>query len=116
MNKADRDRENVAHSEMHHAYVLLKLGVRAILDLHERHPDSRRMLQTWVDHHERVHQEVWDELLAKVRAPDILAPNPQKPTDEDAERMLATLLRSTAQLEQVLAWMRDIVQTRPDRR
>lgn len=116
MKKPDRDRMDIANTEILTAYKLLKLGARGFLDLHERHPDDRVMLNVWVDHHERQFGAVWDELIGKVRAADLLNPQPDEPDEDSAERMLATMRRATADLEQTLAFLRDVVQTRPERR
>jgi hypothetical protein len=47
-----------------------------------------------VDHHERQHQAIWDELLGKVRASQILAPHPESPDDDTAERVLMSMRKA----------------------
>lgn len=116
MNKADRDRESIAVNELAQSCVLLKLGSRAFLDLHERHPKQHAMIKLWVEHHRRHHEEVWDELLGKVCMPELLSTQPREPDESEGRQTLEKMMKATGDLEQVLAWLRDLFQTRPDKR
>jgi hypothetical protein len=116
MKKADRDRLNIANSEITQSCVLLKLGARALLDLHERHPLHRSTVKTWVEAHRRWHEEQWDVLLGKVLASEILSASPIDRDDMEVRAVLDSIIAMRPRLEQSTSAMRDILQTRPELR
>lgn len=116
MKTEDRKRESVANAEMTQSLALLKLGARGLAGVHERRPEQRAMIKTWVEAHRRWHEEVWDELLGKVCVSDVLVAHPQQHDDVEVRKVLERLITSAERMEQAMAGIRDIVQTRPELR